>query len=106
MEILITKNKLIKDNAGGKEQINSNHKNWQKYLTEYSKLLNKKVEVGDLQTIKEADIDLSKDCDINLQSAIKLLRRNDLSNKRNIVSKNEEVSNEKNKCLISELLLR
>lgn len=76
--VLLVKDKLIKKYTDGKEQINGNHKNWNKFAAEYTEIIKKEVEVSELTKIKKTDIDLNKETNVNLQSVVKLLLENGL----------------------------
>ena len=75
---LAVKDKLIKENTGGKEQISSGHKNWQKFAMDYNLVLKKEIEVVGLEKLKKTDINFDKEVDGNLQALLKVLLENGL----------------------------
>ena len=75
---LSVKDKLIKENTGGKEQISNNHKNWHKFTLDYGEILKKEINIEGLQKIKKSNIDLDRPSNVNLQNLIKVLKQNGL----------------------------
>lgn len=71
--ILTVKTKLINQHTNGKDNIQSDHKNWNKFVQEFNKNLEKEVDVGELVKVKKTDLDLDRAAQINLQGFLAVL---------------------------------